>query len=347
MAGKSLRRLQYECENLPEHDLADEEVVRYGKQMMVGVGVGGQRKLSQAKVLVAGVGATGSAVLLQLSAAGVGHIGVVDPSEFTDSNPAKEPIFAGAKPGTMKCSSAKDTITDLNPLVNVTVYPVSINDLDHVSIIPNYSLLICCTDDIRSRYRMSDLAVTYNKPLVMACALKTEGHCFVLNHQEGPCYRCLFPAPPSKFLEHQSDVGIFPGLKGIIGGIVAVEVLKIILGLEGLRQEVIVYDAMQGMITKHRMKGRQMDCIACGKPEFDINSDNYSHLVKPSKTLQELLTAVPDVNKMEAAQYFKDWEGKPHFILDVRVPIQFLMYHLPGAVNIPLGQLKHYIVPVT
>jgi adenylyltransferase/sulfurtransferase len=196
MAGKSLRRLQFECENTPEHDLADEEVTRYGKQMMVGVGVAGQRSIRQAKVLVVGVGAAGSAVLVQLSAAGVGELGLVDSSEFSETNPAKEPVFAGIKPGSKKINSAKDTLLDLNPLITVNLYPVSIQDLDHASIIPQYSILVCCTDDTLSRYRISDLAVTYNKPLVMACALKTEGHCFVLNREGAPCYRCLFPTPP-------------------------------------------------------------------------------------------------------------------------------------------------------
>lgn len=196
MAGKSLRRLQFECENMPEHDLTDEEVTRYGKQMMVGVGVEGQRSLRQAKVLVVGVGAAGSAVLLQLSAAGVGELGLVDPSEFSDTNPAKEPVFAGTKPGTKKINSAKETLMDLNPLVTVNLYPVSIQDLDHATIFPQYSILVCCTDDTLSRYRINDLAVTYKKPLVMTCALKTEGHCFLLNHEGGACYRCLFPTPP-------------------------------------------------------------------------------------------------------------------------------------------------------
>ena len=127
----------------------------------------------------------------------------------------------------------------------------------------------------------------------------------------------------------------------------AVEVLKIILGLPGLQQEVLVYEATSGMIIKHRMKGKQRDCICCGQAGFDLVAYDYAQLVKPSKTLLELLEAVPDGNKMEAGQYFKDWEGKPQFILDVRVPIQFSMYHFPGAVNIPLSQLNSYIVSST
>lgn len=123
----------------------------------------------------------------------------------------------------------------------------------------------------------------------------------------------------------------------------AVEVLKMTLGLPGLRQEVAVYEALPGMITKHRMKGKQTDCT-CGQAGLDLGTCDYAQLVKPGKTLQELLALVPDANKMEAGQYFKDWDGKPQFILDVRVPIQFSLYHLPTAVNIPLSQLKSYIV---
>ena len=204
MARKSLRRLQYECENMQIPDLSDDEVTRYGIQMMVGVGVAGQRSIRDAKVLVAGVGAAGSALLVQLSAAGIGELGVIDPGEITESNPAKEPIFAGVKPGGKKAESAKDTITDLNPLVTVNVYPVSVRELDHAQVVPKYSILVCCTDSVESRYFLSDLAVRYQKPLVMACSLQTEGHCLILNHQSGPCYRCLFPEPPRMCIQQRS-----------------------------------------------------------------------------------------------------------------------------------------------
>ncbi|OQX96432.1 MAG: hypothetical protein B6I20_14425 [Bacteroidetes bacterium 4572_117] len=239
---------------LVEIELSKQEQLQYSRQIMLtGIGVDGQKKIKNAKVLVVGAGGLGSPVLQYLTAAGVGTIGVVDNDELAISNLPRQVLYAKNDIGMQKAIIASKKLVKNNPNVNCIIHNLFLTDDRVLKIIKNYDIIVDATDNLPARYLLNDACIMLNKIMAHASIYKFQGMVSVFNFKKGPSYRCLFPFPPRspKILESGS-AGIMGALVGIIGSIQAAEVIKIICGVgEVLSGKVLIYDMYNNTSCKY------------------------------------------------------------------------------------------------
>lgn len=206
----------------------------------------GQEKLCAAKVLVIGAGGLGCPVLQYLTAAGVGTIGIADGDTIDISNLQRQVLYTEQEIGQSKTAVAEKKLKALNPNVTINTYPVFINSTNALDIIRDYDIVVDGSDNFATRYLINDACVMLNKPLVSGAIYKFEGQVSVLNYNNGPTYRCLFPEPPQEGESPNcADIGVIATLPGIIGTIQANEVIKIITGIgEVLSGKLLVFDTL-------------------------------------------------------------------------------------------------------
>lgn len=262
-----------------KHLLNDEQIVRYSRHILLPeVGGKGQQKLLHAKVLLIGAGGLGSPVALYLAAAGVGTLGIMDADTVDLSNLQRQVIHATPDIGKLKVESAKETIAQINPDVNVVVYP-EFATVDNVpKILPEYDLVVDGCDNFATRYLMNDAAVIYKKPYVYGSILRFDGQASVFNPPAGPCYRCIFPeAPPAGAVPSCQEAGVIGVLPGLLGLIQATEAIKLILGVgDSLLGRLLIVDAL-GMEFMDAKVKRNENCPVCGdKPTItELLEENY------------------------------------------------------------------------
>jgi sulfur-carrier protein adenylyltransferase/sulfurtransferase len=226
---------------LTVHDLK-----RYDRQIRLPeVGKEGQQKIKASSVVVVGAGALGCPVLQYLAAAGVGTIGIVDNDWVDESNLHRQTLFGVNDIEKPKPVAARERLILNNPEINYNIHYVRLNPESSLNILRQYDIIVDCTDNFASRYLISDSAVILNKPVVYGAIYRLSGQVMVLNYNNGPTLRCLYPEPPHP-LEVQTceETGIMGPVAGIIGSMQANEVLKIILGSVGiLSGRMFVFDA--------------------------------------------------------------------------------------------------------
>jgi sulfur-carrier protein adenylyltransferase/sulfurtransferase len=247
---------------------------RYSRHLLLPeVGMDGQQKLLDAKVLLLGAGGLGSPAALYLAAAGVGTLGIVDNDEVDLSNLQRQVIHSSERVGVPKVDSAEMTINELNPDVKVEKYPVRIGPDNIVEIISDYDIVVDGLDNFPTRYLLNDASVRLRIPVVSAAILGFEGQLSVFKPYDGPCYRCLFPVPPPAELAPSCGAnGVLGVLPGTMGLLQATEVIKLILG-EGdpLVGRLLMYDALGATVSEVRVR-RDPDCPICSR-EPDAISD--------------------------------------------------------------------------
>jgi len=206
---------------------------RYSRHITLSeVGLIGQLKIAESKVLVVGAGGLGAPLLLYLTAAGVGTIGIVDFDRISLSNLQRQVLFREQDLDLNKADIAKELLSDRNSELNITSYPVALSTSNALEIIKPYDIVVDCTDNFRTRYLINDACIKLNKPFVFAAIYKFEGQLSVFNYAGGPTYRCLFPTPPKAGeVPNCEEAGVMGVLPGILGTYQANEVLKMILNL--------------------------------------------------------------------------------------------------------------------
>lgn len=258
--------------------LSKQEQKQYNRHIILeGIGIEGQLKLKNAKVLVAGAGGLGSPVLQYLVAAGVGTIGISDNDIVDISNIARQVMFAKSEIGMQKAIIAAKRLEKLNPNVKINIHNIFLKDERVLKIIDDYDIVVDATDNIQARYLLNDACIIKNKVLVHASLYKYQGMVSVFNYQNGPSYRCLFPFPPrSEKLLESSSSGILGALVGIVGAIQASEVIKIITGIgEILSGKVLVYSLLEHSIQKFKIERDESN--------FEIDElIDYEEYCKPS-----------------------------------------------------------------
>jgi molybdopterin/thiamine biosynthesis adenylyltransferase len=219
---------------------------RYSRHIMLPeIGESGQKKLLEAKVLVVGLGGLGSAASYYLAAAGVGHLGIVDSDTVEISNLQRQILHSVASIGMPKTISAQKTIAALNPDVEIVTYQERLTPENAIDIVRNYDIIVDGCDNLPTRYVMNDACYMKNKPYVHGSIFQFEGRATVFLPGGGPCYRCLYPAPPEDMLPGPQDIGLLGVLPGVIGVIEATEAIKLILGIgRTLEGHLLVYDAL-------------------------------------------------------------------------------------------------------
>jgi molybdopterin/thiamine biosynthesis adenylyltransferase/rhodanese-related sulfurtransferase len=247
--------------------LTPEQRERYSRHLLLPeVGIEGQQKLLDAKVLLLGAGGLGSPAALYLAAAGIGTLGIVDNDEVDLSNLQRQVIHSTDRIGVSKVDSAEQTITALNPDVKVEKHNLRLGPENIMEILPGYDIVVDGLDNFPTRYLLNDASVRLQIPVVSAAILGFEGQLSVFKPYDGPCYRCLFPVPPPAELAPSCGAnGVLGVLPGTMGLLQATEVIKLILG-EGdpLIGRLLMYDALAAKVTEVKVR-RDPHCPICSR----------------------------------------------------------------------------------
>src|SRR3954468_754689 len=213
----------------PAAELPREEVSRYSRHLIIpDLGVGGQKRLKNAKELVIGAGGLGSPTLLYLAAAGVGTIGIVEFDVVDETNLQRQIIHGQSDVGKSKAQSAKETIAEINPNVEVILHETRLDSSNALDIIRPYDLIVDGTDNFPTRYLVNDACVLLHKPYVWGSIFRFEGQASVFWADQGPCYRCLYPEPPPPgMVPSCAEGGVLGVLCASIGSIQVNEAIKL------------------------------------------------------------------------------------------------------------------------
>jgi molybdopterin/thiamine biosynthesis adenylyltransferase/rhodanese-related sulfurtransferase len=247
--------------------LSAEQRERYSRHLLLPeVGIEGQQKLLDAKVLLLGAGGLGSPAALYLAAAGVGTLGIVDNDEVDLSNLQRQVIHSTDRIGVSKVDSAEQTIAALNPDVKVEKHNLRLGPENIMEILPGYDIVVDGLDNFPTRYLLNDASVRLQIPVVSAAILGFEGQLSVFKPYDGPCYRCLFPVPPPAELAPSCGAnGVLGVLPGTMGLLQATEVIKLILGEgEPLIGRLLMYDALAARMTEVKVR-RDPHCPICSR----------------------------------------------------------------------------------
>lgn len=268
--------LEWEAEGLPvqsEVSLTPEQRNRYSRHLLLPeVGIDGQEKLLNAKVLLIGAGGLGAPTALYLAAAGIGTIGLVDDDVVDASNLQRQVIHNTERIGEPKTASARQTIEALNPDVEVVEYDLRLDAGNILETIADYDVIVDGADNFPTRYLLNDASVRLGKPVVSASILSFDGQISTFVPGEGPCYRCLYPTPPPPELAPSCSAnGVLGVMAGLMGMLQANEVIKLVLGIgEPLIGRLLLYEALSTRFTELKVR-RDPECPICGPdaPEID------------------------------------------------------------------------------
>jgi molybdopterin/thiamine biosynthesis adenylyltransferase/rhodanese-related sulfurtransferase len=254
--------------------LTPEQRERYSRHLLIPeVGLEGQQKLLEAKVLLIGAGGLGSPAALYLAAAGVGTLGIVDNDEVDLSNLQRQVIHNSERIGMSKVESAKLTIEALNPDVKVVPHPVRLDQDNVLDLIRDYDVIVDGADNFPTRYLLNDAAVRERKPVVHASILGFDGQLTTFVPYVGPCYRCLYPQPPPAELAPSCGAnGVLGVLPGIMGLLQANEVIKLVIGQgEPLVGRLLLFEALSTQFTQLKVRRDVEGCPTCGE---GVNLEN-------------------------------------------------------------------------
>ena len=317
--------------------LTNDEIARYSRHLLLPeIGVEGQVKLKNAKVLIIGTGGLGAPLALYLSAAGVGTIGLVDFDVVDESNLQRQIIHSTRDVGRPKVASAKDRIKGVNPLVNVIMHNTKISSENALDIIANYDIVADGTDNFQTRYLINDACVFLGKPNVYGSIFQFDGQASVFSAKEGPCFRCLYPSPPPPGLVPScAEGGVMGVLPGIIGTIQAAETIKLIVGgAKPLIGRFLVFDAWRMSFRELKLT-KDPQCPVCGEnPSIRelIDYEQFCGLNKEQDSEPiETITAIDLKKRLD--------NGERVQFIDIREPHERAIVKFPGAVVMPLGQL--------
>jgi adenylyltransferase/sulfurtransferase len=323
----------------PAAELSVDEVRRYSRHLIIpDVGMAGQKRLKNAKVLCVGAGGLGSPALMYLAAAGVGTLGIIDFDVVDDSNLQRQVIHRQSSLGMPKAESAAATVREINPLIDVVVHNEILSNDNVMEIFAQYDLIVDGTDNFATRYMVNDAAVLLGKPYVWGSIYRFDGQASVFWAEHGPCYRCLYPEPPPPgMVPSCAEGGVLGVLCASIGSIQVNEAIKLITGIgEPLVGRLMIYDALE--MTYRSVKVRKdPECPLCGKnPTITTLLDDYEAFC--GAVSDEAAEAV--VDSTISVRDLKDMQdrGDDIFLVDVREPNEYEIVSIPGATLIPKGE---------
>jgi sulfur-carrier protein adenylyltransferase/sulfurtransferase len=322
---------------LAASELAPAEIARYSRHLILPeVGMEGQKRLKNAKVVVIGAGGLGSPVCLYLAAAGVGRIGIVDFDSVDLSNLQRQILHGSSDVGTAKLDSAARRISDLNPEITVDLLNMRLEADNALEALQPYDFVVDGTDNFASRYVINDACVLLKKPNIYGAIYRFEGQASIFHPPTGPCYRCLFPEPPpAESIPNCAEGGVLGVLAGLIGVIQATETIKLILGIgDSLVGRLLLYDAVAMRFDTVKVK-RNADCPVCG------DHPTIMSLVDAAASCPPPIAVLPELEEISAQELdLKLKKGKRFCLLDVRNPEEYELCHLKDAKLIPVNELK-------
>ena len=318
-----------------ELPLSHEEVRRYSRHLILPeVGLAGQVKLKQARVLLIGVGGLGSPLALYLAAAGVGTLGLVDADVVDETNLQRQVIHGTKDVGRPKLDSAAARIADINPNVKVEKHETMLSSANALELFRQYDLVADGTDNFPTRYLVNDACVLTGKPNVYGSIFRFEGQASVFALGDGPCYRCLYPEPPPPgMVPSCAEGGVLGILPGIVGLLQANEVVKLVLGVgTPLAGRLLLFDALAMSFRELKLR-KDPNCPVCGPHPTVTQLIDYEAFCgfEPAPAEAKSITAQALKARLD--------QGEDVAILDVREPQEFELCRLPGSTLVPLGEL--------
>lgn len=326
--------------------LSNEEIRRYSRHLiMPEVTLTGQQRLKAASVLCIGTGGLGSPVALYLAAAGVGRIGLVDYDVVESHNLQRQVIHGTAQIGVLKVESARQRLLDLNPDIEVITHNEIFSSANAMQLAQPYDILIDGTDNFPTRYLVNDVCVLLDKPNVYGSIFRFEGQVSVFWAKHGPCYRCLFPAPPPPGLVPScAEGGVLGVLPGTVGTLQASEAIKLILGIgEPLLGRLLLYDALAMTMEEVKLR-KDPDCVICGPhPTVTalIDYEQFCGMPAHDQGAAQTTSSVPELTVQELKAMLD--AHRPLHIIDVREPHEWQIVRLEQAKLIPLGDLQAHL----
>lgn len=323
-------------------DLSNQEITRYSRHLiMPEVGIEGQKKLKNARVLCIGAGGLGSPLALYLAAAGIGTLGILDFDVVDFSNLQRQVIHSEKTVGTPKVESARDRLLELNSDTNIVTYNEMLNSDNAMDIMKDYDVVVDGTDNFATRYLTNDACVLLGIPNVYGSIFRFEGQVSVFDAKRGPCYRCLYPEPPPPGLVPScAEGGVLGILPGVVGTMQAAEVVKLVIGEgEPLIGRLLFIDVlnMEPRILKLR---KDPDCPVCGENPTVTELIDYQEFCGIGRG-EEPEEEKPKVEEITVEEFSTIKENKADFVLiDVREPHEYEICSLEGSRLIPLGELK-------
>jgi sulfur-carrier protein adenylyltransferase/sulfurtransferase len=336
----------------PSGPLSTSEVERYARHVLIpDVGMEGQRRLKNGRVLVVGAGGLGSPALIYLAAAGVGTIGVVDPDVVELSNLQRQVVHGVGDVGRLKSESAAQTLASVNPRVHVVRHDVRIDSTNALKIIAGYDLVVDGTDNFPTRYLLNDACVLLGKPDVWGSIYRFDGQTSIWWAQHGPCYRCVFPEPPPPGLVPScAEGGVLGVLCAAIGSIQAAEAVKLIVGMgDPLVGRLMVHDALRASWDVLTVR-KDPDCAVCGEHPTVTELVDYEGFCGVVPAVGGTITggsvpaaggAVPLISAPDLAHLLAGGgSGADVLLVDVRGSQERAIASIPGAQGIHLDEFR-------
>jgi sulfur-carrier protein adenylyltransferase/sulfurtransferase len=325
--------------------LNEKEIVHYSRHILLSeIGRVGQEKLKNARVLVVGAGGLGCPVLMYLTAAGVGKIGIVDFDKVDETNLQRQVLFDVSDIGKQKARIAREKLVQQNPHIEILDINLKLSTANALYLFSDYTIIVDGTDNFSTRYLVNDACVLLEKTLVSGSIFKFQGQLSVFNYRGengsfGPTYRCLFPSPPpAGSTPSCSEIGVMGVLPGIIGTLMANETIKIITGVgEILSGKILLFDSLNmnfqtieiernpeaiKSMPRNKEAFKQMDY------EFFCGVDTSTSTIKEISA--EELLALLSVHKNIQ-------------VLDVRETQEHPQVPALSALNIPLGDIEKHV----
>ena len=320
----------------PAPELTVDEVRRYSRHLIIpDVGMDGQKRLKNAKVLVVGAGGLGSPALLYLAAAGVGTLGIVEFDEVDESNLQRQIIHGQSDVGRSKAQSARDSVKEVNPYVDVVLHETRLDNDNVLDIFAGYDLILDGTDNFATRYLVNDAAVLLGKPYVWGSIYRFEGQVSVFWAEHGPNYRDLYPEPPPPgMVPSCAEGGVLGVLCASIGSIMVTEAIKLITGIgDPLLGRLMIYDALDMNYTTLKIR---KDPTAEPITEL-IDYEAFCGTLS-DEAAEAAADATISVVKLKSWLDEREHGQRDFLLVDVREPNEYEINRIPGAVLIPKGE---------
>jgi len=317
----------------PAESLTIDEVRRYSRHLIIpDVAMVGQKRLKNAKVLCVGAGGLGSPALMYLAAAGVGTLGIVEFDVVDESNLQRQIIHGQSDIGRPKAESARDTVREINPLVDVVVHETRLDNDNVLEIFAQYDLIVDGTDNFATRYLVNDAAVLLDKPYVWGSIYRFDGQASVFWNKYGPNYRDLYPDPPPPgMVPSCAEGGVLGVLCASIGSIMATEAIKLITGIgEPLVGRLMVYDALEMTYTTVTVRKDPQTQPITELVDYEAFCGVVSEEAQQAASGSTITAA--ELKKLIDS-------GKPIELIDVREPAEWEIVSIPGAKLVPKDQI--------
>jgi molybdopterin/thiamine biosynthesis adenylyltransferase/rhodanese-related sulfurtransferase len=334
----------------PADELTIDEVRRYSRHLIIpDVGMAGQKRLKNAKVLVIGAGGLGSPALLYLAAAGVGTIGIAEFDEVDESNLQRQVIHGQSDVGRPKVESARDSVKEVNPLVEVVVHDERLDNDNVLRVFEGYDLIVDGTDNFATRYMVNDAAYFLKIPYVWGSIYRFDGQASVFwptltidgKSADAPCYRCLYPEPPPPgMVPSCAEGGVLGVLCASIGSIQVNEAIKLLTGIgDPAVGKLVIYDALELEWRKLKVR-KDPSCALCGENPTVTGLIDYDAFCGAISDEAADAAAGSTISVVQLEHMLKERDnGEKDFVLvDVREPNEYEINKIPGSVLIPKGE---------